>query len=268
MTSTTIILSTERRKGSFIFSTSKGGFFVKSFADGIAIVDPPCGAGIADLAKIVEGCFNSGSNFQEKLQECFNTEDNLEAIKILLNDVVVTATSENDAEWILKEYERLEAEDWERYQKELEEYHKTKEYQIKRAAELKEAMHRQAVWEKIKNVAQQTELEFKDEAAKARWEEILEINSGDPTCEFATYWAKYMQHLMKEGAELDKIADETSIAADMFGMSGFTYGYAVSMLCECWKYGDELRRWNNKIWGLPEDTEGVVNPAIISVSVG
>ncbi len=51
-------------------------------------------------------------------------------------------------------------------------------------------------------------------------------------------------------------------------MSGFTYGYAVSILCECWKYGDELRRWHNKMWGAPEDAEGVVNPAILVVSVG
>ena len=73
---------------------------------------------------------------------------------------------------------------------------------------------------------------------------------------------------MKDGAELTKIADETSRAADMFGMSGFTYGYAVSILCECWKYGDELRRWHNKMWGAPEDAEGVVNPAVLVVSVG
>ena len=269
MTNATIILSTRRGyKDSIIFDTSKGGFFVKGFVDGIAIVDPACGTIIEDFAKLIEGCFNPDSNFQDMLKECFNTEDDLIAIKLLLNDVIVTATSENDAEWIVKEYKRLDAEEWERYQKEQEEYHKTWEYKVKHAQELKEAMHRKEVEEKIKEIAQQTELEFKDEAAKTRWEELIELNSGDPTCEFATYWAKYMQHLMKEGAELTKIASETSRAADMFGMSSFTYGYAVSMLCECWKYGDELSRWRNKLYGAPEDAEGVVNPAILVVSVG
>ena len=273
MTNATIILSTRQGyKDSVIFVTPRGSFYVNEFTDGIAVLDPSCGTNIKDFAALVAGCFDPMSNFHEELKICFKTEDDLKAIKFEANDIVVTATKENDAEWIWQEWKRLEEEEWERYQKEQEEYHKTWEYKLKHAKELKAEYRQKEVEEKIKVIAQQTEMEFKDEAAKARWEEIVEMNSHDgyseSTCEYAEYWAKFMQHLMKDGAELTKIAKETSRAADMFGMSGFTYGYAVSILCECWKYGDELRRWHNKMWGAPEDAEGVVNPAILVVSVG
>jgi len=45
------------------------------------------------------------------------------------------------------------------------------------------------------------------------------------------------------------------------------YGCAVSMLSQCWKYGEELRRWHNKEWGH-EDTDGIVNPAVLTINVG
>lgn len=45
------------------------------------------------------------------------------------------------------------------------------------------------------------------------------------------------------------------------------YGGAVAALSQFWKYGEELRRWHNKEWGH-EDTDGVVNPAVLTISVG
>ena len=41
-------------------------------------------------------------------------------------------------------------------------------------------------------------------------------------------------------------AKEASHLADSEGITGFMYGCAVSMLAQCWKHGEELRRWHNK----------------------
>lgn len=41
------------------------------------------------------------------------------------------------------------------------------------------------------------------------------------------------------------------------------YGMAVSILSQCWKYGEFLRKWHNKEYGYEGD--GVVNPAVMTV---
>lgn len=49
----------------------------------------------------------------------------------------------------------------------------------------------------------------------------------------------------------------------MIGHKGFMYGVAVSILSQCWEYGECLRKWHNKEYGY--DGDGVVNPAVITV---
>lgn len=275
MTNATIIVSAKLDgRGNVTCSTlTRQHFDVKEFANGIAVLDPFCGTCIDDFAKAVAGCFDEESNFRKILAAYFNSEDDLSEIKFEFNDVTVSVTKENaDPEWIVKEWNRLEDEEYERWKKEQEEYHKTWEYKLKHAKELKRAYRTKEVAAKIEKIAQETEIEFKDDEAKAKWEGIVETNSHDPygsgTCKYAEYWVKFMQHLMAtRGVELEKIAAETSDVADMFGMSGFTYGCAVSMICECWKYGERLRKWHNKQWGAPEDAKGVVNPAVLCVAV-
>ena len=88
-------------------------------------------------------------------------------------------------------------------------------------------------------------------SGKAKWEQWVEINSHDcyslGVVTYARRWAKYMQHLMtKHNKAIYQIADKASHVTDIEGITGFMYGCAVAMLSECWKYGEELRRWNNK----------------------
>lgn len=58
-------------------------------------------------------------------------------------------------------------------------------------------------------------------------------------------------------------ADRLSNEADVEGITGFMYGCAVSILSQCWKYGEELRKWHNKEYDY--DGDGVVNPAILTI---
>ena len=58
-------------------------------------------------------------------------------------------------------------------------------------------------------------------------------------------------------------AKRLSHKADTEGITGFMYGAAVSILSQCWEYGECLRKWHNKDYGY--DGDGVVNPAVITV---
>lgn len=84
-----------------------------------------------------------------------------------------------------------------------------------------------------------------------RWAGMMEegfLNSEDTISEF-----------------MEKNADKLSHDSDTEGITGFMYGCAVSILSQCWKYGDALKEWHNKQYNYEGD--GVVNPAVLSVSV-
>ena len=72
-----------------------------------------------------------------------------------------------------------------------------------------------------------------------------------------------MQLEIAEGNELKDIADKTSHEADVEGITGFMYGFAVTILSKCWIHGELLRKWHNKEYG--HDGEGVINPAVINI---
>lgn len=149
---------------------------------------------------------------------------------------------------------------------------KTPEYRAERAKALKVGYRRQNVEELVKHSMQTEELQFKDEEARKVWDNFVEVNSknGYSACvvRYAEYWAKFMQYLMAkhEGVTVAKIADKASHAADIDGVTGFMYGCAVNVLSQVWKHGEELRKWHNKEYDYEGD--GVVNPAVLTVSVG
>lgn len=86
---------------------------------------------------------------------------------------------------------------------------------------------------------------------------------------FAERWADLMEKDIEASNDPAKSiienADKRSDEADTEGITGFMYGCAVSILSDCWEYGEFLRKWHNKEYGYEGD--GVVNPAILTVSV-
>ena len=124
-----------------------------------------------------------------------------------------------------------------------------------------------ATRKEIIKIDETTEMLFKDEAAKEKWDSIVESNSHDPygigIVAYARRWAKYMQVLIAEGKTVTQIADEASSDADIEGITGFMYGCAVQALSSVWKYGEELRKWHNHDYGYEGD--GVVNPALLTI---
>lgn len=73
-----------------------------------------------------------------------------------------------------------------------------------------------------------------------------------------------MQVEMSKGKTLKDVAEKTSFEMGFLGTTGFMYGAAVSVLSQCWKYGEELRKWHNKEYN--HEGEGVVNPAILIIN--
>ena len=68
---------------------------------------------------------------------------------------------------------------------------------------------------------------------------------------YAERWAEMLESLIESSADepmkvvVDN-ADRLSHEADVEGITGFMYGCAVSILSQCWKYGEELKKWHNK----------------------
>lgn len=110
-----------------------------------------------------------------------------------------------------------------------------------------------------------TELEYQSYKAK---------NSdpyGGAVVTYSERWAKLMQVEMANGKRIADMADQTSHAADIEGITGFMYGCAVQALAHYWKHGEALRLWHNiktqiKDEGVKaNESGGVLNPACLTV---
>lgn len=93
---------------------------------------------------------------------------------------------------------------------------------------------------------------------------------------FALHWANLMEAAIANDKKLEDIADETSSRADsdmgQYGVTGFQYGAAVSVLAKCWEHGEALRRWHNLKTQIGDEGEqanesgGTLNPALLNIS--
>lgn len=94
-------------------------------------------------------------------------------------------------------------------------------------------------------------MEFKEPSGKADFQTYVESNDppyGKCAADYARAWADEIEARMERGESLTDCADPASHDVEKrpgFGITGFVYGVAVSMLAQTWKHGDELRRWHN-----------------------
>lgn len=109
------------------------------------------------------------------------------------------------------------------------------------------------------------EFECIDEEKLKTWKENNSDPYGGGVITYAMQWALLMQAEIKAGHSLISIAEKASHEADTEGITGAMYGFAVSVLVDAWKYGEELRVWHNKEYN--HEGAGVVNPAIVTLGV-
>jgi hypothetical protein len=113
---------------------------------------------------------------------------------------------------------------------------------------------------------------------QAGWDKGYKNNADDAygrCCfDYARAWAEEMEARMAKGETLAACADAASHDVDRrpgFGITGFMYNMAVSILARCWVHGDELRRWHNLQTQIGDEGEranasgGVLNPALMTV---
>lgn len=93
--------------------------------------------------------------------------------------------------------------------------------------------------------------------------------------DFAETWARLMQKQISAGQSVADCAESCSSLADKgYGITGFMYGCAVSILSACWKHGEDLRRWHNLKTQIRDEGEkanesgGVLNPALSVCRLG
>ena len=106
------------------------------------------------------------------------------------------------------------------------------------------------------------EKEYKD------WYDKNSDGYGRACFTYAERWAEMLENKIESSTEdVMKVivdnADKLSHEADTEGITGYMYGCAVSILSQCWKYGEYLRKWHNKEYNY--DGDGVVNPAILTI---
>ena len=196
-------------------------------------------------------------------------------VEFNFNGVRCLVSAETNIDWLYRDYSNSWTMEWEivgpycveKYSKdtkaELERLTEIKnEKQAKEAEEIrkKENAEKDTFEKKVTGV----EIELKDVEG---WNKSKEANSdpyGKAAMDYAEGWAKLMQVEIANGKKLVDIAEKTSYELGFMGITGFMYGCAVGILSQCWKHGEELRKWHNKKYD--HEGDGVVNPAILTIN--
>ena len=236
-------------------------------------IEATCGDWFENVAQRAKDIATRGSEIN--LYDAF-------AVEFKFNDIKCIVNKDTNLEWLHRDYVNGMTMDWkvvgpaciENYtpevQTELDNRIKAHDELIAAqtiAWRAKEAEEQRRFEEKIKGIV----MEYSDEKGWDEWKLKNSDGYGTMIFQYAEGWAKLMQ---KKFAEKNiENPDVTCMVAhaencgkdlDYLGITGFMYGAAVSILSQCWKHGEALRKWHNKEWG--HEGDGVVNPAIFVVN--
>jgi hypothetical protein len=182
-----------------------------------------------------------------------------EEVHANFNDVLLVATSTSTAEDLQAFYRTTCEEQCKRYQASPE--------------GIAAAERARAFREAAEVAAAEGILSFKIKDQDT-WDQIVANNTdgyGACTVRYAARWANLMEQKLQQNCTLREIADQTSHEADVEGITGFMYGFAVKCLAKVWAHGEELRRWHNRATQLHDegdranDSGGVLNPACLTI---
>lgn len=143
----------------------------------------------------------------------------------------------------------------------------------KRCQEAEEAQHKQD--EQVRAIlSSAAPIALKDAEWLAKTVEVNSDGYGSCVVHFAENWARLMHVRLTDGKSVKDCTNETSHLADMDGITGFMYGYTVSILSQVREHSEELRPWHNLDTQIGNEGEltnkkgGVINPAMLCVGVG
>lgn len=192
------------------------------------------------------------------------------------NGVLCLVSAETNLDHLYRDYSNSWTMEWktvgpdcvESYAREMQE-----EFEMRtkiREAESKKRQEEYAAKEKCEREAFQLEVEGVElELSDADgWKKSREVNSdgyGGAALDYAEGWAKLMQKEIANGKTVAECYEPTQKGLGFLGITGFQFGCAVSVLSHTWKHGDELRKAHNKKYGVSEDVQGTVNPAVLTL---
>lgn len=237
---------------------TRESIIISSIKDGIVTVESSAGGLISDFVAELKKFFVPYSNFY-----------GVKALEVEFNQFSIRVDEQN-TDRILYLYKRscdMSSGLWE---KEMQEYYNSPEYVRDHAKSLKKENRKKAVVQKVRQFQKRNaDFTIADKKKQEEWENCKAINSKDgySNCviDYTILWAQYMEYLMaKHDKKLSDVWDMSSHLADIYGITGFMYGCAVSILSSVWKYGEELRVQHNSKYN--HEGDGVVNPAILTIS--
>lgn len=237
---------------------TRESIIISSIKDGIVTVESSAGGLISDFVAELKKFFVPYSNFY-----------GVKALEVEFNQFSIRVDEQN-TDRILYLYKRscdMSSGLWE---KEMQEYYNSPGYVRDHAKSLKKENRKKAVVQKVRQFQKRNaDFTIADKKKQEEWENCKAINSKDgySNCviDYTILWAQYMEYLMaKHDKKLSDVWDMSSHLADIYGITGFMYGCAVSILSSVWKYGEELRVQHNSKYN--HEGDGVVNPAILTIS--
>jgi hypothetical protein len=164
---------------------------------------------------------------------------------------------------VQKELDRRNKKAEQKAKKELDRRNKKAEQKAKKESDAynKKANSEKALFDKKTTGIK---IDLLDQKAWDDWKVKNTDGYGNAIFEYAEGWAKLMQIEISKGKSIIQCAEQTSFQLGFLGITGFMYGAAVAILSQCWRHGEELRKWHNKEYG--HEGDGVVNPAILTIS--
>lgn len=237
---------------------TRDSMIVSSLKDGVATVDSVAGDTISEFVSELKKFFVPYSNFY-----------GVKAVEVEFNQFAIRVDEQN-VDQILYLYQRSCAMSSGLWEKELQEYYNSPKYVRDHAKSLKKDYRKKVVVQKVRQFQKQNaDFAISDKKKQEEWENCKAINSKDDysncVIDYTILWAQYMEYLMAtQDKKVADVWDRSSHLADIYGITGFMYGCAVSILSSVWKYGEELRMQHNSKYN--HEGDGVVNPAILTIS--
>jgi len=223
----------------------------------------------------------AGDTLSDTCKQAKRMTDRFEIVDFEFNGIKVFVDETTNLDWLSRDYSTAWIMDWkeigpkcvETYpielQQEIDKRRAEKELKAenrRKEIEAADKIERDACEALVKDIVLEINHGMEEE-----YKAYVEKNSHDGysrgVVDYAEFWAKLMQIEIAKGHSVKDIADSSQEGLNFLGITGFMYGCAVQALARFWKHGEELRKWHNKEYGVSEDKEGVVNPAILTINI-
>ena len=214
----------------------------------------------------------------EKAKEIAKEKDCI--VEFEFNEITCFVSNKTVLEWLDRDYMNAHIMEWKTIGDDCEMMYgndteiELRTRQLERAKKWKREAEAQAVKDKAEEDIVSKQINGINISINAGMEEeykkYVENNSSDgygrAVIDYSEAWAKLMQIEISKGKKVKECAEETQKGLSYLGITGFQYGCVVNGLSHFWQYGEDLRKWHNKEYGVSEDKNGVVNPAIFTIS--